>query len=147
MTPRTSARSSQVMALLPTLFGQAVQLTPEGHPNTPGRLISLGNTYQSRFDGQGNISDIHEAIACRSRAAQLISEAHEDYASLLESKTLRDVFSYGCVFSRLRPESRAGVSQVSTSIQRIFAETSASRGRRSLILLQEPWCLLIPKSD
>jgi hypothetical protein len=47
----------------------AVDLTPHGHPDTPGRLSNLGNTFVIRFERFGELSDLEQAISLYLHAA------------------------------------------------------------------------------
>jgi hypothetical protein len=54
----------------------AIRLTPDGHPNLPSRLDSLGSSFTSRFQCTGDLDDIFEAIKHHQRAVQLIPNGH-----------------------------------------------------------------------
>jgi len=41
---------------------QAVEVTPEDHPNLAGRLSNLGNKLGRRYERTGKIEDLKEAI-------------------------------------------------------------------------------------
>ena len=40
----------------------ALELTPDGHPNKPGRLSNLGISHRTRFERLGEMADIDKAI-------------------------------------------------------------------------------------
>ncbi|KAH8795985.1 CHAT domain-containing protein [Flagelloscypha sp. PMI_526] len=57
-------------------LGQAVQLTPDGHPDKPGGLNNLGISYIRRFQRLGEMADIDKAIECQVSAVHLTSDGH-----------------------------------------------------------------------
>ncbi|KAH6904727.1 CHAT domain-containing protein [Coprinopsis sp. MPI-PUGE-AT-0042] len=63
----------------------AVQLTPEGHADLPGRLTNLGISFRRRFECTGNLSDMAEAISAQHRAVQLTPEGHADLPACLSN--------------------------------------------------------------
>jgi len=50
---------------------QVVRLTPDGHPEMPGRLNNLAISFQSRFKHTGDVSDLSKAIPIQQRLIQL----------------------------------------------------------------------------
>ena len=64
---------------------QAVELTPNGHADMPGRLNNLGNSFLSRFECTGNVSDVSEAISVQQRAVQLTPNGHADMPGWLSN--------------------------------------------------------------
>ncbi|KAH6867440.1 CHAT domain-containing protein [Coprinopsis sp. MPI-PUGE-AT-0042] len=62
---------------------RAVQLTPEGHANLPGRLTNLGISFRRRFECTGDPSDIAEAISTQRRAVQLTPKGHANLPACL----------------------------------------------------------------
>ena len=63
----------------------AVQLTPDGHPDRPSRLNNLGNSLHRRFQQLGEPSDINESILKLQEAVQLTPEGHPDKPSWLNN--------------------------------------------------------------
>lgn len=49
-------------------------MTPQGHSDEPGQLISLGSSLEARFEHLGDISDIDEAILMEEMAIQCTSD-------------------------------------------------------------------------
>ena len=64
---------------------RAIQLTPNGHEDMPGRLNNLGNSYQCRFEHAGELSDIEEAISLQQRAVQLAPNGHANMPGWLNN--------------------------------------------------------------
>ncbi|KAF6750585.1 CHAT domain-containing protein [Ephemerocybe angulata] len=62
---------------------QAVDLTPDGHADLPGRLSNLGNVFLSRFERTGELSDIVDAISAQQKAVDLASHGHPDLPGCL----------------------------------------------------------------
>ena len=56
----------------------AINLTPDDHPDKPGRLNSLGNTLFTRFVHSGNLSDLDRAISRHSNSVDLTPDGHSD---------------------------------------------------------------------
>jgi len=54
----------------------AVDLTPDGHPNKPCYLSNLGNALQTRFERVGNLTDIENAILSNQNAVDLTPDSH-----------------------------------------------------------------------
>ncbi|KAJ7856020.1 CHAT domain-containing protein, partial [Mycena leptocephala] len=59
------------------MLEDAVQLTPDGHPDKPGRLTNLGNSLFSRFERLGDLSDLKKSIMMKD-AVQLTPDGHPD---------------------------------------------------------------------
>ncbi|KAG9118911.1 hypothetical protein FRC07_006328 [Ceratobasidium sp. 392] len=57
---------------------QAVDLTPDGHPDKPGFLNNLGSLWQRRFERLGELTDVDNAIACQTHAVGLTPDGHSD---------------------------------------------------------------------
>ncbi|KDQ49312.1 hypothetical protein JAAARDRAFT_200953 [Jaapia argillacea MUCL 33604] len=55
---------------------EAVQLTPDGHPNKPHCLSSLGGSLHRRFECLGNITDINNSIRVGEDAVRLTPDSH-----------------------------------------------------------------------
>ncbi|KAH6904715.1 CHAT domain-containing protein [Coprinopsis sp. MPI-PUGE-AT-0042] len=68
-----------------TVLYRAVQLTPKGHADLPGRLSNLGNSFLCRFENTGDLSDIAEAISAQHRAVQLTHKGHADLPGCLNN--------------------------------------------------------------
>jgi len=86
---------------------QAIQLTPNGHPDMLGRLNDLGISFQHRFQHTGDVSDISEAISVQQRAVQLIPNGHAHMPGILSNLGN----SFQCRFKRT-----GNVSDVSEAI-------------------------------
>ncbi|KAJ7852570.1 TPR-like protein [Mycena leptocephala] len=56
----------------------AVQLTPEGHPDMPAMLSNLGNSLLSCFKRLGDLSDLSKSIIMKEDAVQLTPDGHPD---------------------------------------------------------------------
>ncbi|KAJ7856782.1 CHAT domain-containing protein [Mycena leptocephala] len=67
------------------MFEDAVQLTPDGHPEKPSRLNNLGNSLSRRFERLGDLSDINKSVLMSEDAVQLTPDGHPDKASLLNN--------------------------------------------------------------
>jgi tetratricopeptide (TPR) repeat protein len=59
-------------------FRDAVDLTPHGHPDKPGRLNNLGNALLTRFERLGELSDLEDAISRHRDAVDLTPHGHPD---------------------------------------------------------------------
>jgi len=86
---------------------QAVQITPNGHPDMPGWLNNLGISFQCRFQRTGDASDISEAISVQQRAVQLTPNGHAVMPGRLNNLGI----SFLCRFQRT-----GDVSDVSEAI-------------------------------
>ncbi|KAF6754638.1 CHAT domain-containing protein [Ephemerocybe angulata] len=64
---------------------RAVDLTPQGHVNMPGRLTDLGNVLTHRFERTGELGDIVEAISLQQKAVALTPQDHGDLPSILSN--------------------------------------------------------------
>jgi len=62
---------------------QAVQLTPDGHPDMPRQINDVGMSFLCRSWSSGNISDVSEAISNIQRAVQLTHKFHPDMPMFL----------------------------------------------------------------
>jgi tetratricopeptide (TPR) repeat protein len=60
---------------------KAVELTPTGHPDLPSQFSNLGNSYLSRFQHLGSLSDIAEAISAHQKAVELTPTGYPDLPS------------------------------------------------------------------
>ncbi|KAG9083358.1 hypothetical protein FRC06_004576, partial [Ceratobasidium sp. 370] len=60
-------------------------LTPDGHPDKPGRLNNLGNSYGSLFDKLGSLEDANQAINYLTSAALLTPADHPHQATYLRT--------------------------------------------------------------
>ncbi|KAJ1302994.1 hypothetical protein OPQ81_011197 [Rhizoctonia solani] len=76
---------------------RALDSTPDGHPDLPGRLHSLGVSYNDRFQHQGDLKDLEKAIEYSSRALDSTPDGHPDLPGRLYSLGV----SYGIRFQRL----------------------------------------------
>ncbi|KAJ7833961.1 hypothetical protein B0H14DRAFT_2324833, partial [Mycena olivaceomarginata] len=61
----------------------AVLLTPDGHPDKPGRLNNLGNSLLARFERLGDLGDLVESISKYKDAVYLTPDGHPDRPSHL----------------------------------------------------------------
>ncbi|KAJ7919737.1 CHAT domain-containing protein [Mycena leptocephala] len=67
------------------MFEDAVQLTPDGHPDKPGRLNNLGNSLFRRFERLGDLGDINKSVLTFEDAFKLTPDSHPDKPSLLNN--------------------------------------------------------------
>jgi hypothetical protein len=67
------------------MFEDAVQLTPEGHPEKPSRLSNLGISLSCCFQHSGNLNDLNKSILMFEDAVQLTPEGHPDMPSRLSN--------------------------------------------------------------
>jgi tetratricopeptide (TPR) repeat protein len=63
----------------------AVDLAPHGHPNKPALLNNLGNSFVTRFERLGELSDLEEAILRQRDAVDLTPHGHPDKPSRLNN--------------------------------------------------------------
>ncbi|KAJ7889806.1 hypothetical protein B0H14DRAFT_2336561 [Mycena olivaceomarginata] len=63
------------------MFEDAVQLTPDGHPDKPGMLNNLGNSLLGRFERLGDLSDINKSVLMFEDAVALTPDGHPDKPS------------------------------------------------------------------
>ncbi|KIJ48883.1 hypothetical protein M422DRAFT_161997 [Sphaerobolus stellatus SS14] len=61
---------------------EAVQLTPDEHPDKPSRLNSLGNSLLTRFEHLGDMTDLNQSVLKLQEAIQLTPDGHPDMPSL-----------------------------------------------------------------
>ena len=57
---------------------EAVDLTPDGHPNKPRRLNFLGHCFFTRFQRLGRLNDLDDAISRQKEAVRLTLDGHPD---------------------------------------------------------------------
>ncbi|KAJ7883687.1 hypothetical protein B0H14DRAFT_3747180 [Mycena olivaceomarginata] len=62
---------------------EAVHLTPDGHPDKPGRLNNLGNSLRARFERLGDLSDLNESVSKMEDAVHLTPDGHPDKPAML----------------------------------------------------------------
>ncbi|KAJ7828707.1 CHAT domain-containing protein [Mycena leptocephala] len=60
------------------MIEDAVQLTPDGHPNKPGLLNNLGSSLSRRFERLGDLSDINKSVLMFEDVVQLTPDGHPD---------------------------------------------------------------------
>ncbi|KAJ7435191.1 TPR-like protein [Mycena latifolia] len=60
------------------MLKDAVRLTPDGHPDKPGRLNNLGHSLSRHFEQLGDLSDLNKAIMMFKDAVQLTPDGHPD---------------------------------------------------------------------
>jgi hypothetical protein len=63
----------------------AVSMTPEDHPDWPGRLNNLGTMLLSRCELTGKSDYLEKAILKTEKAASITREDHPDRAGILNS--------------------------------------------------------------
>ncbi|KAJ1299362.1 hypothetical protein OPQ81_003773 [Rhizoctonia solani] len=78
-------------------LSRALDSTPDGHPDLPRRLYSLGVSYNDRFQRLGDLKDIEKAIEYSSRALDSTPDGHPDLPRRLDSLGV----SYNGRFQRL----------------------------------------------
>ena len=64
---------------------QAVDVTPEDHPDLAGRLNNLGLKLQRRYERTGKMEDLEEAIRVARQAVDVTPEDHPDLAGRLNN--------------------------------------------------------------
>ncbi|KAJ7934314.1 CHAT domain-containing protein [Mycena leptocephala] len=67
------------------MFEDAVQLTPDGHPDKPSLLNNLGNSLLGRFKWLGDLSDINKSVLMKEDAVRLTPDGHPDKPSSLNN--------------------------------------------------------------
>ncbi|KAI3326484.1 CHAT domain-containing protein [Xylariaceae sp. AK1471] len=67
------------------IAGQAVDATPEDHPDRPGRLSNLENWLGKRFDRTGSMDDLNRAVDAAGQAVDTTPADHPDRASRLNN--------------------------------------------------------------
>ncbi|KAG9088690.1 hypothetical protein FS749_001959 [Ceratobasidium sp. UAMH 11750] len=75
---------------------QAVFLIPEGHPDKPGRLNNLGNSYQSLFNQFGRLDDLRISVSCLEQAVFLTPDGFADKPGQLSNlgNSYQSLFQY-----------------------------------------------------
>ncbi|KAI9574265.1 CHAT domain-containing protein [Boletus coccyginus] len=78
------------MAKLPSVDSisrqrDAVELTPHGRPDKPGRLNNLGNSFRARFQRAGELSDLEDAVSTHRDGVELTPHGHPDKPGRLSS--------------------------------------------------------------
>ncbi|KAF6751899.1 hypothetical protein DFP72DRAFT_1171989 [Ephemerocybe angulata] len=68
-----------------SMLQQAVDLTPEGDANLPGRLCNLGNALLIRHRETGELTDIVDAIGMQRKAVELIPEGSANVPGLFNN--------------------------------------------------------------
>ncbi|KAJ7084120.1 CHAT domain-containing protein [Mycena epipterygia] len=63
----------------------AVQLTPDGYCDKPGRLSNLGSSLLGRFEQLGDLSDLNKSIMMNKEAVQLTPDGHPDKPAMLNN--------------------------------------------------------------
>jgi hypothetical protein len=58
------------------MLEDAIQLTPDGHPDKPLLFNHLGNSLLCCFNQSGDLSDINKSISMTEKAVQLTSDDH-----------------------------------------------------------------------
>ena len=64
---------------------QAVESTPDDHPNRAGCLNNLGIALQSRFERTGSMDDLDRAIVTNEQAVESTPDDHPDRAGMLNN--------------------------------------------------------------
>ncbi|KAG8709529.1 hypothetical protein FRC09_000623 [Ceratobasidium sp. 395] len=64
---------------------QAVKLAPDGDPDKPGYLNSLGEAHQALFDRLGGLESIRTAVDCLTHSVALTPDDHPDKRDRLSS--------------------------------------------------------------
>ncbi|KAJ7213420.1 TPR-like protein [Mycena pura] len=63
------------------MLKDAVQLTPDGHPDKPSLLNNLGNSLSRRFQWLGDLNDINKSVLMFEDAVKLTPDGHPDRPS------------------------------------------------------------------
>ncbi|KIJ34392.1 hypothetical protein M422DRAFT_182179 [Sphaerobolus stellatus SS14] len=64
---------------------EAVQLTPDGHPDKPSRLNNLGHSLFRQFEQLGDMTDLNQSVLMFQEAVQLTPEDHPEKPSRLNN--------------------------------------------------------------
>ncbi|KAF2465628.1 uncharacterized protein BDR25DRAFT_239619, partial [Lindgomyces ingoldianus] len=64
---------------------QAVEVTPDDHPDLAGRLNNLGNKLKSRYKRTGKMEDLEEAIRVARQAVEVTPDDHPHLAACLNN--------------------------------------------------------------
>ncbi|KAJ7930357.1 CHAT domain-containing protein, partial [Mycena leptocephala] len=67
------------------MLNTAVTLTPNGHPDKPGRLNNLGTSLARRFERLGDLNNLNRSIIMFEDAVQLTPDDHPDKPSRLNN--------------------------------------------------------------
>ncbi|KAF8137754.1 CHAT domain-containing protein [Mycena galopus ATCC 62051] len=67
------------------MFEDAVQLTPDGHPDKPVRLISLSNSLFCRFERLDDLSDLNRSILILEDTVKLTPDSYPGKPSMLNN--------------------------------------------------------------
>ncbi|KIJ29507.1 hypothetical protein M422DRAFT_269041, partial [Sphaerobolus stellatus SS14] len=66
-------------------FQEAVELTPDGHPDKPSWLNSLGSSLLTRFEQLGDMTDLNQSVLKKQEAVELTPDGHPSKPSRLNS--------------------------------------------------------------
>lgn len=75
---------------------QAVEITPEDHPDLAGRLNNLGTKLSRRYDRTRKMDDLEEAIQVARQAVKVTPEEHPDLAAWLNNLGTKLESRYKC---------------------------------------------------
>ncbi|KAF7366555.1 CHAT domain-containing protein [Mycena sanguinolenta] len=67
------------------MLKDAVQLTPDGHPDKPSWLNNLGNSLLRRFEQLGDLDDLNQSVLRFEAAIALTPDGHPDIPSQLNN--------------------------------------------------------------
>jgi hypothetical protein len=62
---------------------EVVNITSQDHPDLAGRLSTLGNKHQSRFERTGRMKDLEESIRRAQEAVDIIPQDHPNMPAIL----------------------------------------------------------------
>ncbi|KAJ1307575.1 hypothetical protein OPQ81_001672 [Rhizoctonia solani] len=75
-------------------LSRALDSTPDGHPDLPGRLDGLGVSYHARFQRLGDVHDLEKAIKYKSRALDSTPDGHPDLSRRHFNLAISFLFQY-----------------------------------------------------
>ena len=64
---------------------KALQFTPSGDAELPGRLNNLGNSYLRRFEATGDLQDTEHALSYYQKGLKSTPSGHADFLSFLSN--------------------------------------------------------------
>ena len=79
----------------------AVDLTPDGHPDRPTFLNNIGNSFLTRLEHFGEPSDLEQAILRHEVAIELIPDGHPHKSRILNSHGNTFLKRFGLIGSRV----------------------------------------------
>jgi hypothetical protein len=68
-----------------SMLEDAIELTPDGHPDKPTLLNNLGNSLLGRFEFLGDFDDINTSVLMCEKAVQMTPDSHPKKSSWLNN--------------------------------------------------------------